>query len=201
MSEYEPDFEIPDYLPEEEQGYDDAIDAEISEREIDIESLIPLGSELRKPPKEMNPALAVEEACKLPPDPIMGKNVAENGRIYSSIVDGKLVWNHTGDKKMVMVRCPVCVRTSGKFIVKGNSFPCRCCGGFVYVSEVSIIGYVASLNEISEEMRIDAKMVEIVKEKKVKRKTKLEKEAEAREAEAKRSETLFELPTKNTRRK
>lgn len=182
------------YIPpiEEEGPPDDSLDrlAEREERESSGYSL-PMDSELRKPWKEMNPLIAIEEAKLLPlPQSYSRLSIEE---VYDRLADMELAEGMPGFEeayksltrplcepltdeqiKIGLTRCPYC--RSGHIKRGGVYRECPCCRGFIFVGTQTILGFSESLNEVRETDRIDKAMKEIVKKKKVGRKKKAEEE-------------------------
>lgn len=165
---------------------DAAIDQENRNTEEEQSYSLPIHSELRKPWKEMNPLLAMEEA-KLLPLPYVKRLSEEEAieRIIAKEYDlDSPEWNHmwesltrpmfeplTPEQEAIgLTRCPYC--RNGFTKRKDRFLPCPCCCTFVFVPETRITGFSASLNETNEMQRIDRNMREIVKTKKKARKEK-----------------------------
>jgi hypothetical protein len=136
-------------------------------------------SELKKPWKEMNPLFAIEEAKNLPL-PVREYSTSPEGVAAEALRRGFAVGTQeyaaleeSMNRPFVSVdplfaRCPMCRR--GALRSKDGYRTCPCCRGFIVVPETTILGFMASLNEISEAQRIDKSMKEIVKARKEKKK-------------------------------
>lgn len=133
--------------------------------------ILPLDSELRKPWKEMNPVLAIEQALELPPPRIGYISKADYKEYGQLALDEMTMAKHKKALADGWFRCPLCRNGSHRY-KSGASAICRCCGGFIYGTEASFLGFFTSLNEVSEEKRILAQTRGIVKVKVKQRKDK-----------------------------
>lgn len=139
-------------------------------------------SELRKPWREMNPFFAIEEAKELPLYLRRWTMTAEGIAIEArklGLVPGtqeyadleKSINSPLVTVDPLFTRCPLC-RSGSLKTRDGNFRTCPCCGGFIMVPESTIVGYMTSLNEISEAKKIEKETKRLVKERKTKRSAK-----------------------------
>ncbi len=141
---------------------------------------LPQDSELRKPWREMNPFFAIEEA-KLLPLPVRKWTMTAEGIAHEAAKKGyapgtpeyvaleNMINRPMVEHHPLFTRCPLC-RSGTLKTRNGNFRTCPCCNGFIMVPESSIIGYMTSLNELTETQRIDKQTKVLVKERKNKRK-------------------------------
>lgn len=148
----------------------------MEKREVEATHILPPDSELRKPWKEMNPLLAIEEAKSLPiprrmsrdraEKIIQGRGIAEGTQEYDDVLAHLTSPRFELTPEAIKAghtRCPCC-RVG---YVRSNT--CPCCCGFVFVPDTRITGFLTSLNEVTETEKIDKAAREVVKRSREKR--------------------------------